>query len=237
MRRTCLVFHSTPGLPRTEDLAGLCAPLRQEPERNTTMPSLSEIAGDERTARMVLSMVVEPEDAVTGRLLATVGGVETLRLAESDGPVPGIGNVDAQVWRGHFAAPGIDSLDERLLQARRTGFGFLIPGDDEWPRSLGDLGERAPYVLWTRGSSSFLGRPLAGLVTITGARAATSYGEHVAGTLASDLAAAERIVVARRCIRHRRCRPSCSARDRWRHHRSPSQWRRPCVSSGSQRAA
>lgn len=45
------------------------------------MPSLSEIAGDERTARMVLSMAVEPEDAVTGRLLATVGGVETLRLA------------------------------------------------------------------------------------------------------------------------------------------------------------
>lgn len=102
MRRTCLVFHSTPGLARTEDLAALCAPLRQEPERNTTMPSLSEIAGDERTARMVLSMLVEPEDAVTGRLLATVGGVETLRLAESDSPVPGLGDVNARVWRGHF---------------------------------------------------------------------------------------------------------------------------------------
>ena len=33
-------------------------------------------------------------------------------------------------------------------------------------------------------------------MTITGARAITSHGEHVAGTLASDLAAAERIVVA-----------------------------------------
>lgn len=160
------------------------------------MPSLSEIAGEERTARMVLSMVVEPEDAVTGRLLATVGGVETLRLAESDSPVPGLGDVDAQVWRGHFAAPGIDSLDERLLQARRTGFGVLIPSDDEWPSSLGDLGERTPYVLWTRGASSFLARPLADLVTLTGARASTSYGEHVTGTLASDLVAAERIVVA-----------------------------------------
>lgn len=160
------------------------------------MPSLVEIAGDERTARMVLSMLVEPDDALTGRLLATVGGVETLRLAESDSSVPGLGDVDAQVWRGHFATSGIDSLDERLLQARRTGLGVLIPGDDEWPGSLGDLGERAPYVLWTRGASSFLARPLADLVTVTGARAATSYGEHVAGTLASDLAAAERIVVA-----------------------------------------
>ncbi len=37
------------------------------------MPSLSEIARDERTARMVLSMLVEPDDAVTGRLLATFG--------------------------------------------------------------------------------------------------------------------------------------------------------------------
>lgn len=160
------------------------------------MPSLSEIAGDERTARMVLSLLVEPDDAVTGHLLATVGGIETLQLAESDSPVPGLGDVDAQVWRGHFTNPGIDLLDERLLQARRSGLGVLIPGDDEWPDSLSDLGERAPYVLWTRGASSFLARPLTDLVTITGARAATSYGEHVAGSLASDLAAAERIVVA-----------------------------------------
>ncbi len=196
MRRTCLVFHSTPGLARTEDLAALCAPLRQEPERNTTMPTLSEIAQDERTARMVLSMLIEPDDAVTGRLLATVGGVETLRLAVSDGPAPGLSDIDAQVWRSHFATSGIDSLHERLLQARRSGFGVLIPSDDEWPDSLSDLGERAPYVLWTRGASSFLARPLTDLVTVTGARAATSYGEHVAGTLASDLAAAERIVVA-----------------------------------------
>ena len=196
MRRTCLVFHSTPGLAHTEDLAALCAPLRQEHERNTTMPSLSEIARDERTARMVLSMLVEPEDAVTGHLLATVGGVETLRLAESDSPVPGLGDVDTQVWRGHFATSVIDALDDRLLQTRQTGLSVLMPGDDEWPRSLGDLGERAPYVLWTRGASSFLARPLADLVTITGARAATSYGEHVTGTLASDLAAAKRIVVA-----------------------------------------
>lgn len=196
MRRTCLVFHCTPGSAGAEDLAALCVPLRQEPERNTTMPTLSEIARDERTARMALSMLVESDDAVTGHLLAAVGGVETLRLAESDGPVPGLGDVDARVWRGRFATPGIDSIDERLLQARRSGLGVLVPGDDEWPESLSDLGERAPYVLWTRGASSFLARPLTELVTLTGARAATSYGEHVAGTLASDLAAAERVIVA-----------------------------------------
>lgn len=115
MRRTYLVLHSTPGLARTEDLATPGAPLRQKQERSTIMSSLSEVAGDERTARMVLSMLVEPDDAVTSRLLATVGGVETLRLAKSDGPVPGLSEVDAQVWRGHFATSGIDALDDRLL--------------------------------------------------------------------------------------------------------------------------
>lgn len=59
-----------PGLTRTEALAGLCALLRQQPERNTTIPSLSEIAGDERIAKLVLSMLVEQDDAVTGHLLA-----------------------------------------------------------------------------------------------------------------------------------------------------------------------
>lgn len=195
MRRTCLLLHCTPGLARMEDL-GPCWSLRTSQASAREEHDHAELEGDERTARMVLSMLVEPDDAVTGHLLATVGGVETLRLGKSDGPVPGLREVDVHVWRGHFAAPGIDSLDERLLQARRTGLGAMIPGDDEWPGSLSDLGERAPYVLWTRGASSFLARPLADLVTVTGARAATSYGEHVAGVLTSDLAAVERIVVA-----------------------------------------
>lgn len=61
------------------------------------MSRLSEIARDERTVRMVLSMLVEPDDAVSGRLLATFGGIETLRLVESDSPVPGLGDVDTRV--------------------------------------------------------------------------------------------------------------------------------------------
>lgn len=33
------------------------------------MASLRDVASDERTARMVLSMLVEPNDPVTGRIL------------------------------------------------------------------------------------------------------------------------------------------------------------------------
>ena len=53
-----------------------------------------------------------------------------------------------------------------------------------------------PYVLFVRGATSFLARPMQDLVTVTGSRAASAYGEHVAGELAGDLANRERVLVA-----------------------------------------
>lgn len=160
------------------------------------MTNLSDVVQDERTARMVLSMIVEPDDAVTGRLLGELGALELLRLAERDDVVPGLSNVDAQVWRSQFERSDARTLEQNVVEAERAGIGALIPGDKEWPSALDDLGDRRPYVLWTRGTTSFLARPLSDFVTITGARASTSYGDHVAGQLASDLANAERFVVA-----------------------------------------
>lgn len=66
------------------------------------MTDLSHVAQDERTARMLLSMIVEPDDAVTGHLVGELGVREVLRLAERDDAVPGISAVDAQVWRAQF---------------------------------------------------------------------------------------------------------------------------------------
>jgi DNA processing protein len=145
---------------------------------------------------MVLSMIVEPDDAVTGRLLDELGTLELFRLAELDDAVPGLSTVDAQVWRAQFQHSDARTLEQHIVEAERAGIGALIPGDKEWPSALDDLGDRRPYVLRTRGTTSFLARPLSDLVTITGARASTSYGVHVAGQLASDLASAERIIVA-----------------------------------------
>ena len=53
------------------------------------MTNLSHVVQDERTARMVLSMIVDPDDAVTGRLLGELGTLELFRLAERDDAVPG----------------------------------------------------------------------------------------------------------------------------------------------------
>ncbi|MGE9784209.1 DNA-processing protein DprA [Janibacter sp. G368] len=160
------------------------------------MATLAEQVQGERMARVALSMIAEPNDRITGYVLTRHGGVETLRLIESDDEVPGLARADVLMWREREAARIMPSLRGQMAQAERHGFGTLIPSDKEWPAGLNDLGERAPYLLWTRGAASFLTTALSDRATITGSRAATSYGEHVAGELATGLADEERVVVS-----------------------------------------
>lgn len=161
---------------------------------------MSAVAGlgvDERRARVVVALLAEPDDPVTGGLLRRVGAVETLGLLDTDTTVPGSAQVDDRVWRDRLTSPGrLDGLDQRLRVVEESGIASLIPSDAQWPRALDDLGDRAPYVLFVRGATSFLARPLNDLITVTGSRAASAYGEHVAGELAGDLANRERVLVA-----------------------------------------
>ena len=160
------------------------------------MATLAEQVQGERMARIALSMIAEPNDSTTGYVLTRHGGVETLRLIESDDEVPGLARADVLMWRERLAARVMPGLPDQVAQAERHGFGTLIPADKEWPAGLNDLGERAPYLLWRRGAASFLTTALSDRATITGARAATSYGEQVAGELAAGLADEERVVVS-----------------------------------------
>lgn len=160
------------------------------------MATLAEQMQGERMARVALSMFAEPNDAATGRVLANVGGIETLRLVESDDPVPGLARTGALMWRERLAARITPDLPDRVVETQGGEFGTLIPADREWPAGLDDLGGRAPYLLWTRGATSFLTAALSDRVTITGSRASTSYGEHVTADLATGMADEERIVVA-----------------------------------------
>lgn len=160
------------------------------------MATLAEQVQGERMARVALSMIAEPNDPTTGYVLARYGGVETLRLIESDDEVPGLARADLLMWCERLTAHVMPGLLDQVAQAERQGFGTLIPADKEWPAGLNDLGERAPYLLWTRGAASFLTTPLSDRATITGARAATAYGEQVAGELATSLVDEERVVVS-----------------------------------------
>ncbi len=160
------------------------------------MAMLAEQVEGERMARMALSMIAEPNDPDTGYILAQHGGIGTLWLVESDGPVPGLARADVMLWREHLRSRIAPALLDQIGQAERDGFGTLIPADKEWPVGLDDLGARAPYLLWTRGAVSFLSTPLSDRVTFTGARASSSYGEHVTNELVTGMADEERVVVA-----------------------------------------
>ena len=106
------------------------------------MTNLSHVVQDERTARMVLSMIVDPDDAVTGRLLGELGTLELFRLAERDDAVPSLSTVVAQVWRSQFQRSDTRTLEQNVVEAERAGIGALVPGDKEWPSALDDLGDR-----------------------------------------------------------------------------------------------
>lgn len=82
-------------------------------------------------------------------------GSETLRLIEAEDEVPGLARADVLVWRERLAARVMPGLPDQVAQVERHGFGTLIPADKGWPAGLSDLGERAPYLLWTRGAVSF----------------------------------------------------------------------------------
>lgn len=121
--------------------------------------TLTDLATDERTARMLLSMITEPNDSTTGRLLTRVGATETIRLLEIDSMVPGLGRVDGTMWRERLGPRvSAESITEQLREVDRIGIGVLIPGDRDWPANMDDLGDSAPFVLWTKGAASFLAR-------------------------------------------------------------------------------
>lgn len=148
----------------------------------------------EHYARAVWSVLVEPGDGVAGRLVGAVGAAAALELVG-----------DRRLLRSGVAGLSAEEMDAGLLRwrprwdhaaithalrlAATAGVRLLTPDDTTWPAPLDDLGEFAPLCLWVRGEPSHLtGGPGAYSAAIVGARAATSYGEHVALELAADLA-------------------------------------------------
>jgi len=176
----------------TNDLAGdprvLRAAERLRPDRDPV----------ETAARAAWSVLVEPGDGVAGALVAALGARDALTLAVTEQGLltPGVVEpgplADARArWRPRAQAKAVlHALDS----CRELGGRLLLPGDAEWPRGLSDLGDHAPLVLWVRGDASAFSA--GGAVAVVGARAATPYGESVAGELAGDLAASGVLVVS-----------------------------------------
>ena len=170
-------------------------------------PAIRSLSGDDesrmprdeildRTARAIWTGISEPGDRVAGALVAAVGAAPALQML-SDGwaadrivehasdDAPALGAMSITVDE---LASGIDRWTGRrspeaaltaLQQAVRYGARLVIPGDDDWPTGVDDLGDHAPIALWVRGNLSALAAHRRA-IALVGARAATGYGEHVA---------------------------------------------------------
>lgn len=132
---------------------------------------------DDLLARVAWSRLIEPGDERATTLIAQVGPGEALRAV-----------VEREVeWMQRFV-PRLTTLDPRrdLEGVHRLGGRVVLPSDDEWPAGLADLASPPP-CLWVRGPAG-LAEVTARSVAVVGARAATAYGEHVAGDISGGLA-------------------------------------------------
>ncbi|MFT4230855.1 MAG: DNA-processing protein DprA [Microbacterium sp.] len=153
-------------------------------------PGLTE----EVAARVAWSCIVEPGDGIAGRLVQALGAAEALAAIEAGRPArqaaeaAGVTRQEwdrgLQRWRPRLQP---DVVRGAVEAAAVAGARLLAPYDARWPTPLRDLGAHAPLCLWVRGdlAAPMRFRPA---VAIVGARAATSYGEHVAIELSSGLA-------------------------------------------------
>ncbi|MFD8084237.1 DNA-processing protein DprA [Kitasatospora sp. NPDC059722] len=164
---------------------------QQPPPPTTTSAAQPE---PERLARVLLSRLSEPGDAVVGRWLRQLAAAEVVQ-AIREGAVPDHPGLDGPRLAGYQARlPGLDPAED-LERVRASGGRFIIPGDTEWPSQLDDLGDGRPVGLWTTGTGSLRLLALRS-VAVVGSRACTAYGAHVAGELSAQLAERGWVVVS-----------------------------------------
>nr|MBA3523946.1 DNA-processing protein DprA [Geodermatophilaceae bacterium] len=152
----------------------------------------------ERWSRAWLSRAVEPGDAATFALVRLLGAAEAVRLIRARRAPPSVMAAVGSRWEDDLAGRDLE-------EAARRGIRLVVPSDPEWPGDAlhpmelalerGVPGLAPPLSLWARGRAQ-LADAVGRAVAIVGSRAATPYGEHVAGELAYGLADAGWTVVS-----------------------------------------
>jgi len=143
------------------------------------------VLATERGARAALTRVAEPGDPRVAALVAEHGPQQTLALL-LEGTAP---EHDVYRRRTH----GVD-LAEMVAYAARRRMRVVVPGDDDWPIGLDELGS-PPACLWVVGPGE-LGELRERGIAIVGARACTAYGIGVAAELSAGLAEHGYVVVS-----------------------------------------
>lgn len=156
----------------------------------------------ERFARAAWSGIVEPGDSLAGFLVSAVGASAALTmlierwsvermLADAAGIADVADRQELARQLENATARWFPRLESRttlqqLNLAALCRARLLTPADPDWPERLDDLGPHAPLALWLRGNADAV-RSTQRSIALVGARAATGYGEHVAGEAGSGL--------------------------------------------------
>ncbi|EYT56588.1 DNA-binding protein [Leucobacter sp. UCD-THU] len=152
---------------------------------------MTQDLSDDLTARIALAAATDIGDQYTHRIVARYGPSGALDLAQR-GTVPsGLTRSGFDSWRTQILArhnPYV--VQQAIALGEEHRLTMLTPDDPAWQNSgIADLGSRAPLALWTQGDESLLDRPRQQRLTVTGARANTSYGQHATDTIIQELAA------------------------------------------------
>ncbi|PXX53423.1 DNA processing protein [Nocardia tenerifensis] len=145
---------------------------------------------DSNKRKVAWAMLSRMASGPCAPLLALVDkvGVEETAAAMAEDPML------AGTRRGSQSTAAFDRAVSDLEEVERLGGRLVTPDDAEWPvESLAclfmDSDEPAlvrPLALWVRGSCS-LREATAHAIAVVGARACSSYGEHVTGEFVNDL--------------------------------------------------
>ena len=201
------------GAAALHSAVGFVVAAARETTRLDLEPDAEAALGERLFAVAAWSCLVEPGDSVAASLVRGLGAPRALEvlvarrtagqileeLAGTARDTPdAAGVVDATAIAAGLAR-WLPRLSERpvmqaLATARRSGIALVVPGDARWPEQLDALGAHAPLCLWTRGDRQALRADRA--IAIVGARAATSYGEHVAMELGAELTGRGVVVVS-----------------------------------------
>nr|CEL15509.1 Rossmann fold nucleotide-binding protein Smf possibly involved in DNA uptake [Kibdelosporangium sp. MJ126-NF4] len=156
------------------------------------------MADELRLACAYLLRVAEPPACALRRFVAE-RGVAAAAEAVRTGDVPD--SVEAET----SARRHIDTAAMDLAAAERAGARLVTPEDGDWPAwpllpltnaaARGLTWASPPLGLWVRGAAS-LEESLQRAVSVVGARASTSYGEHVATEMGYGLASHGMTVVS-----------------------------------------
>jgi DNA processing protein len=141
---------------------------------------MRHVSESERLALAALTRVAEPGEVAMVALVDQLGAEEVVRAIRA-GTLPS-DKLPAYAARLRAAHPEVD-----LVHVARRAGRLVCPGDLEWPTQLDDLGAQRPLALWVRGAVD-LRQGAVRSVSMVGSRAATGYGEHVAGEMAAVIA-------------------------------------------------